>query len=418
MLDTIIKNGLVITQNQNREIIKANIGIKDGIISYLGDNDVTANNVIDATDYIITPAYLNGHIHFGEYYLRGYRGKLSTEEYITLGENFYKKFLYENEEIRNSSINNVLYESIQNGTLTVFGVRGWPNVQKFGVNSYLGYPIMNSAKLSHFIGDFENSFMALKKEKNVEYFLGLHSIEWLNDNALYAIAKFLRKHREIKLSLHFCETEKEVAYITEKYNLSPTQLMSKLGLLNKNTLLVHCNYLSSEDVNLIKESEASVAVCHSSNLKLKNEPCDVNILLKNGINVMIATDGPATSDSLSLLDAAKITALISDIDTQIIYDMITVNPAKYLGINTGSIQIGNMADILLYEKNSLNITYEKSVLENLVYMFNKPNKVMKSGKIIINNYKFEDQIEEKKILQEKNRIIKLIERKIDTGLQI
>lgn len=136
------------------------------------------------------------------------------------------------------------------------------------------------------------------------------------------------------------------------------------------------------------------------------------MLLKNEINVVIATDGPATSDSLSLLDAVKVTALISRVDIQSLYDMITVNPAKYMKINTGSIQIGNKADILFYDKNNLNITYKNSILENLIYLSNnKPCNVMGNGDFIINNYKFIESIEES-IFQEKNRIIKLIENNI------
>ena len=151
MLDTIIKNCTVVTQNSKRDILNINIGIKDGKIEKLGNDFTEARSVIDASNYIVTPAYLNGHIHFGEYYLRGYKGKFTTEEYIRLGEKFYNIFVNDFEEIRSSSINNVLCESVQNGTLTVFGVRGWPNVQKFGVNAYLGYPIMRSKKLSSYI---------------------------------------------------------------------------------------------------------------------------------------------------------------------------------------------------------------------------------------------------------------------------
>ena len=413
MLDTIIENCTVVTQNSKRDILNINIGIKDGKIEKLGNDFTQAYSVIDASNYIVTPAYLNGHIHFGEYYLRGYKGKLTTEEYIRLGERFYNVFINDFEEIRSSSINNVLCESIQNGTLTVFGVRGWPNVQKFGVNAYLGYPVMRSKKLSSYIDNLEENFNNLKKEKNVEYFLGLHSLKWMRDEDLDAVVYFLNSHKDIKVSLHICETEEEVIYFTHKYGVSPIQFLNELGLLTENTLLVHCNYLNNEDIKIIQKSKASVAVCHCSNLKLGNAPCDISTLLKHGINVMVATDGPATSDSLSLLDAIKVTALMSNIDLQSLYDMITINPAKYMKIPTGSIQVGNMADILFYDKNSLNITYRNSILENLVYLpNNKPCYVMKEGIFIINNYKFNSNIEEL-ILKEKNRIIKLIEDKVN-----
>ena len=44
MLDLLIINGLVVTQNQKREIKQVNIGIKDGIITYLGNEIIQVIN--------------------------------------------------------------------------------------------------------------------------------------------------------------------------------------------------------------------------------------------------------------------------------------------------------------------------------------------------------------------------------------
>ena len=97
------------TQNKKREIKRINIGVKNGRIEYLGTEALPSYKKINAKEYIILPGFLNGHIHFGEYYLRGYKENLSTEDYILLGENFYNKFRNINDKIRNSSINNVVF---------------------------------------------------------------------------------------------------------------------------------------------------------------------------------------------------------------------------------------------------------------------------------------------------------------------
>lgn len=412
MVDLLIINGLVVTQNQTREVKRINIGIKNGKIIYLGNEIVPYNNIMDAKEYVILPAFLNAHIHFGEYFLRGYKESLSTEKYILLGEKFHERFKDINDEVRNSSINNVILESIQNGTLTVFGVRGWPNVQKFPVNAFLGYPMMNSNKLKEYKLDFKKNFYSLEKSDNVEYFIGLHSVKWIEENTLNEISNFLERNKEVKLSLHICETMEEVEYTKKKYGLTPIELLNKYNLLNENTLLVHCNYLKENDVKLIKDNKVSIVACHSSNLKLRNNPCDVIRLLDNEINVMVATDGPATNDSLSLLDSLKTTALLTGLNSCKLLDMITINPAKYMKIDAGSIIEGNRADILFYDRNSLNFTYNKSIIENLIYTSgNKPKIVMKDGNIIIENYMFKNKIEYD-IIQEKNRIVNLLENNI------
>lgn len=409
MLDLLIINGLVVTQNQKREVARINIGIKNGEITYLGNEFLSNKCIIDAKEYIILPGFLNSHIHFGEYFLRGYKENLSTDEYILLGERFYKEFKNINNKIRNSSINNVMLESIQNGTLTVFGVRGWPNVQKFPVNAFLGYPIMSSEKLEGYKTEFEAKFNSLNKSNNVEYFIGLHSVKWIDEITLMEIANFLKCNKNLKLSLHICETLDEINYIKKKYGITPIELLSKYKLLNENALLVHCNYLEENDIKLLKENKVSVVACHSSNLKLKNKPCDIEKLLKNEINVMVATDGPATNDSLSLLESLRVTALLTNLNSNQLLDMITINPAKYMKINAGSIIEGNKADVLLYNKNSLNLTYNKSILENFIYTSgNKPEMIIKDGKVIIKKYMFKNNIEYD-IIQEKNEIIELLE---------
>lgn len=64
MLDLLIINGLVVTQNQKREIKQVNIGIKDGIITYLGNEIIPSNQLINAEEYILLPAFLNAPYSF------------------------------------------------------------------------------------------------------------------------------------------------------------------------------------------------------------------------------------------------------------------------------------------------------------------------------------------------------------------
>ena len=180
-------------------------------------------------------------------------------------------------------------------------------------------------------------------------------------------------------------------------------------MLNKNTLLIHCCYLNKEDINIIKETGASVVVCFNSNLKLGNKCCNVNRLLKNKINVMIGTDGPATCDSVNILDTAKTTALITRLPEQEIFDMITINPSKYLEVNTGKIEKDYKADLNFYEKNSTKITYTNSIINNLLYSPDiKPIHIMKDGKMILEDKEFIKKIKE--IKQEKMKYINYIEK--------
>lgn len=409
MLDILIEDGIIVTQNIKRDIKKVNIGIENGVIKYIGTQKLHAKKIIKANDCIITPAFINAHIHFGEYYLRGYQGNINTEEYIELGEKFYKKFKNKNDDIRRSSIYNVVYESILSGCLTLMGVRGWPYVSDMPVNAFLGYPLMNSDKKGQYIDGFEKHFFELETKNNTRYFIGLHSTKWIDEKTLQQLSDFLQKNENIKLTVHVCESKQEIEYVKNKYGISPIELLYKYNLLNRNTLLIHCCYLNKQDVNIIKETGASVVVCFNSNLKLGNKCCDVNELLENNINVMIGTDGPATGDSLNILDTAKTTSLITRISEQDIFDMITINPAKYLEMNVGKIEEGYKADLLFFKKDFMGITYINLIINNLIYSPDmKPICIMKDGKMILNDKKFIQKV--KNIKEEKMHYISYIEK--------
>lgn len=66
MLDFLIKYGTILTQNNKREVLIDNIGIEKEIIRYIGNKNLNAKKVIDASKYIITPGFVNANIHFGE----------------------------------------------------------------------------------------------------------------------------------------------------------------------------------------------------------------------------------------------------------------------------------------------------------------------------------------------------------------
>ena len=237
----------------------------------------------------------------------------------------------------------------------------------------------------------------------------MHSTKWVTEKTLVQLSNFLKANNNIKLTVHVCESKQEIEFVKNKYGVTPIELLNKYDLLNKNTLLIHCCYLNKQDVKLIKDNKSSVVVCFNSNLKLGNKCCNVRKLMQNNINVMIGTDGPATCDSLNILDTAKTTSLITRIDEQSIFDMITVNPSKYLEINAGKIEKNYKADLLFFDKYSTDITYTNSIINNLIYSPDlKPIYIMKDGKMILDDEKFYKKAEE--IKKQKINYINYIEK--------
>ena len=61
--DLVIQNGDVIDGTGSKKI-NADVGVKDGLIKTIGDINTSCNNIIDASDLIVCPGFIDIHTHF------------------------------------------------------------------------------------------------------------------------------------------------------------------------------------------------------------------------------------------------------------------------------------------------------------------------------------------------------------------
>jgi len=129
--------------------------------------------------------------------------------------------------------------------------------------------------------------------------------------------------------------------------LSSIQYLNKTGILRNHPLLIHCNYVTDEEISLIKSSGSSVAFCPRSHHFFGHTNHPVQKLLDAGINVGLGTDSLASNDTLSILDEMKYLSLNNSIPPNILITMATINGAKALGLEskTGQIKEGFEADL-------------------------------------------------------------------------
>ena len=130
--------------------------------------------------------------------------------------------------------------------------------------------------------------------------------------------------------------------------LTPVQYMETLGVLRKNTVLAHCNYLTDADVTMLAESGVSVVFCPRSHHYFYHTDHPIEQLVERGINVAIGTDSLASNWSLGLLDELKFLARTQRcIRPETLFDMVTCNGAKALGLaQVGRLEKNWQADVI------------------------------------------------------------------------
>ncbi len=87
--------------------------------------------------------------------------------------------------------------------------------------------------------------------------------------------------------------------------LRPVAYLHNMGILKDNWLLVHCNYITEEEMEDIRISGSSVVFCPRSHKFLGHQNHPFRKFMECGINVALGTDSLASNESLSILDEMK-----------------------------------------------------------------------------------------------------------------
>lgn len=175
-------------------------------------------------------------------------------------------------------------------------------------------------------------------------------------------AKELALSKDVPLFIHAAETKSEPEMIADMQGGSPIRHLHALGILDPATVCVHSVWIDDQDMDILAETGAGVAVCPQSNLKLASGIAPLRAMLDRGIRVGIGTDGAASNNSLDLFREMDICAKIQKqpsldpvaVPAGDILNMATGGGASLLGAdkNIGTLEPGKKADIILINLES------------------------------------------------------------------
>jgi 5-methylthioadenosine/S-adenosylhomocysteine deaminase len=206
----------------------------------------------------------------------------------------------------------------------------------------LGEGLLDLKGQDCFDKDIEKTKLLLEKYKNHEYIkisLAPHSPYTVSEQNLVA-AKDLAKKYNVIYQTHVAETKKEFDDSMKAHGLTPIAYLDKMGVLDENTVLIHCVWLTDEDIAIIAKRNCKVVHCPLSNLKLGSGIAPVAKLLEAGVVVALGTDGSASSNRLDIWEAGKFAGLLQKginhdptlLPAKQVIRMMTVNGMKALNL--------------------------------------------------------------------------------------
>lgn len=114
----------------------------------------------------------------------------------------------------------------------------------------------------------------------------------------------------LKVHMHCDETQEEATRARDLYGTSAIVHLHHHGLLGSHVSLAHAVWISDEDIRCLAASDTAVVHNPVSNLRLGSGRASVEKLLDAGVRVAIGSDGAASNDSQSVLEAAKLAILM------------------------------------------------------------------------------------------------------------
>ena len=89
---------------------------------------------------------------------------------------------------------------------------------------------------------------------------------------------------------HCSESDWEHRFVLDRYGITDTAALHRLGLLSRRTILAHGNFIDGPDIDTILEAGAAIAHCPLSNVYFSDAVFPVHRMLERGVHLGLGTD--------------------------------------------------------------------------------------------------------------------------------
>ncbi len=427
MSGILIYNVTILTMNSSFEVVEnGSLLIKENIIEGIYKEKPTAENCptlptigdleeIDGQGGILIPGFVNCHCHG------------SMVFYRSLGDDVkdrLKKFIFPLE--KKLTTPNLVYvgskyaiaEMLLGGVTTFCDMYYFEEdvaraCEEMGMRGVLGETVVDfpAPDCPEPYGGIDYAREFIKKWKGHKLItpaIAPHA-PYTNDAEHLQLCHEVSVAFDVPLLIHLAEMDFEVEQLRAEHGLSPVAYLKSLGILDKNFIGAHCVLMNQEDIEILKECNASVAHCIGANSKGAKGVAPVLSLLEAGVKVGLGTDGAMSGNTLDILTQMPLVGKIHKLHAgdrtvlpaKDIVRLATIGGAEALGMDKciGSIEVGKLADVVLVETKSVNMQPIFDYYSVLVYSANPSNvdTTIVNGQILVRNKQL--QIESLSTLQ-------------------
>ena len=356
---------------------------------------------IDCKANLIMPGFKNAHTHSGMTFLRSIADDMPLLDWLHK-QIFPREDLVTAEDlIPLTKLANLEY--LTSGITACFDMY-LDNDAVAEACEETGMRCVQVGGINDFTSDYtkvERAYLKLNTDKESlnSYVIGFHAEYTTSEERLHYIADLAKKYKA-PVYAHNSETYEEVCSCKEHTGgLTPTQYLDSLGIYDYGGGGYHCVYMDDKDIEIFKKHKLSIVTNPASNLKLASGIAPVDRFVKEGINVAIGTDGPASNNCLDFFREMFLVTGLSKVrekdaavmDANDVLRMATVGGAKAMFLDDCDILAeGKKADLIMIDLNQPNMQPINNITKNIVYAGSKQNVAltMINGKILYEKGEF------------------------------
>ncbi len=368
--------------------------------------DYPSAEIVDYSDSVITPGFIDLHTHIPQLPAIGIgkgallpwlknnifplEKKFADYEYaFKLSEYFFKTAI----SLGTTTI--VAFSSLHKlGTQAAIDA-----ANNLDINAYIGKVMMDLGDGDYF-DSLENNiydtinlidYVNTLSNSSIEYIItpryaGSCSLDLLRESAKLA------KEYQLSIQTHLAENIQELDYIATLHPCcsSYTDVYRKAGILDCNALFAHCIYLSDTEIEMLKESNANIIHCPSSNRYLMSGRMNFEKYLNADLKIGLGTDvaaGYSLSISNEMREALETSGDLYafDLQSKLIkaesaFFASTLGSADILKNNKiGKIESGRSADLIVH--NVFDKSKHDIILNQIIYGNSTIQKVIIKGEV-------------------------------------
>jgi 5-methylthioadenosine/S-adenosylhomocysteine deaminase len=398
-VDTLIRNGLVVTCDATGTVKRANILIKGSRIARIDEGSEQKTparmvRVIDAEGAAVIPGFVQSHVHLCQTLMRGHADDLPLLDWLR--KRIWPLEAAHTEKTLTASANLGLLEMMLAGTTSILDmgtVHGQDAVMSAcadsGIRAYSGKAMMDAGEgvpkalretTKHSLQESDRlaNYWHGKAEGRIGYAYAPRFVLSCTEKLFRALAERIQASKlgSPLFHSHAAEHPEERKTVRKLIGKDDVDMLESWGFFGERVVFAHGVQLTIKQMRRAAELGTRFVHCPSANLKLGSGIAQVHKMQSLGMQLGLGADGAPCNNMMdpwvemrSAALLSKITAGTTSLAAEQAFRLATIEGAKTLGIadRVGSIEVGKRADLAIVRLDGPHAEPSDNVYSKLVY---------------------------------------------------